>query len=235
MKGNAMKRSGKRLAAAVAVLASLAAVQPALARACRVTDFTDRTLSSLNEVQRLSFVTEMTRTEYERLKAAAPGSANHYELLTKSASLPEARQAAFARLESLRLDNVDDFRKVWGVDFLSDEAMRKLADCESGRQPGLALYGRPDAPGTFHLTYVHVTPIGIEKITTRVIASSNVANIADLEADMAALGPRDNYTARTVPLKIADPTKPAVLVLRGGWETPRFVYIPVYPTSVLVP
>lgn len=230
-----MKHTRTRLAAAFAALATLSLAQPALARACRVTDFTDTALSSLSEVQRLSLVTEMTRTEYDRLKAAPPGSANHYELLAKSASLPEARQAAHAKLESLRLDNVDDFRKVWGQDFLSDEGVRKLADCESARQPGLALYGRPDAPGTFHLTYVHITPIGIEKITTRVIASSNVANIADLEADMAALGPRDNYTARTVPLKIADPAKPAVLVLRGGWETPRFFYIPVYTPPTLVP
>lgn len=219
-------RTGLELAA----LALLAAAQPALARACRVTDFTDRSLSSLTEVERLSFVTEMTRTEYDRLKAAPAGSPNHYDLLVSSASLPEARQAARAKLESLHLDNVDEFRKVWGADFLTDEGVQKLANCESARQPGLALYGRPDTPGTYHLTYVHITPIGIEKITTRVVASSNIANIGDLEADMAALGPRDNYPARTVALKIADPTKPAVLVLRGGWETPKFVYIPVYPT-----
>ncbi len=216
--------------ATLTAVALLAAAQPALARACRVTDFTDRTLSSLNEMQRLSFVTEMTRTEYERLKAAPAGSPNYYELLAKSASLPEARQAAYAKLENLHLDNVDDFRKVWGADFLTDESTQKLANCESSRQPGLALYGRPDAPGTYHLTYVHITPIGIEKITTRVLASGNISNIADLEADMAALGPRDNYVARTVELKITDPSKPAVLVLRGGWETPKFVYIPVYPT-----
>jgi len=210
--------------------ALLTTTQHALARACRVTDFTTRTMASLNEMQRLSLVTEMTRTEYQRLKAAAPGTPDHYPLLVDSASLPEARQAAYARLEALHLDNVDDYRKVWAADFLTDEAMQKLANCESSRQPGLSLYGRPDAPGTFHLTYVHITPIGIEKITTRVIASANIANIADLEADMAALGPRDNYTARTVALKIADPAKPAVLVLRGGWETPKFLYIPVYPT-----
>lgn len=215
----------------IAALAAMALAAPAAnARACRVTDFTDRSLASLHEVERLALVTEMTRTEYDRLKAAAPGTANHYPLLANSASLPEARAAARERFESLHLDNVDEYRKVWGVDFLGDEAMRKLADCESGRQPGLALYGRPGAPGMFHLTYVHITPIGIEKITTKVIASANIANIADLEADMAALGPRDNYTARTVALKIADPSKPAVLVLRGGWETPKFLYIPVYPT-----
>lgn len=224
-----MNRKHFRKVAGLAALGLLANAQPALARACRVTDFTDRTLSSLAEVERLSFVTEMTRTEYDRLKAAPVGSPNHYDLLAASASLPEARQAARARLESLHLDNVDEYRKVWSSDFLTDDGVQKLANCESARQPGLGLYGRPDAPGTYHLTYVHITPIGIEKITTKVVASANIANIADLEADMAALGPRDNYTARTVALKIADPTKPAVLVLRGGWETPKFVYIPVYP------
>lgn len=225
-----VKRIGSVVARVCTTAALVLSAQSALAGACRVTDFTDHTLSSLNEVERLSFVIQMTRTEYDRLKAAAPDSANYYELLAKSGSLPEARQAARDRLESLKVENIDEFRKVWFSDFLNDEQMRKLADCESSRQPGLAVYGRPDAPGTFHLTYVHITPIGIEKITTRVVASANVANIAELEADMAALGPRDNYTARTVALKIADPSKPAVLVLRAGWETPKFVYIPVYPT-----
>lgn len=226
-----MKPSFRKAGAALAAIAMAAAAQPALARACRVTDFTDQPLSALAEVERLSLVTEMTRTEYDRLKAAASGSPNHYPLLAASASLPEARLAARSALEALHLDNVDEYRKVWGIDFLGDEGMRKLANCESARQPGLALYGRPDAPGTFHLTYVHITPIGIEKITTRVVASANIANIQDLEADMATLGPRDNYTARTVALKIADPAKPAVLVLRAGWETPKFVYIPVYPAT----
>jgi hypothetical protein len=108
--------------------------------------------------------------------------------------------------------------------------MRKFADCESGRQPGLALYGRPGNPGEFHLTYVHVTPIGIEKITTKLIASSNIANTGELEAELAKLGPQDNYPARTFVAKLIDPAKPAVIVMRGGWETPKFAYIPVYPT-----
>jgi hypothetical protein len=209
----------------------LLAAPPLMARACRVTDFTDRTLASLSEIQRLSFTTEMTHTEFDRLKAAAPGSPNYYELIAKSASLSEARQAALAKLESLSVDKIDDYRKFWGIDFLTDEQMRKLADCESGRQPGLALYGRSEDPGTFHLTYVHMTPIGIEKIVTRVIASANISNIAEFEASLAELGPRDNYTARTFALRLTDPKKPAVLVMRGGWETPKLVYIPAYPPA----
>jgi hypothetical protein len=210
--------------------AMLLAAPPAQAGACRVTDFTDRSMNSLNEVQRLSFVIQMTRTEYDRLKAAASDSANYYDLIAKSPSLIEARQAAQTKLEGLQVQNIDEYRKVWASDFLSDEQLQKLADCESSRQPGLALYGRSQDPSTFHLTYVHITPIGIEKIATRIVASANIANISDLEASLAELGPRDNYTARMFPLRLSDPAKPAVLVLRAGWETPRFVYIPVYPT-----
>ena len=202
----------------------------AMASACRVTDFTERTLASLSEVQRLSFVVEMTPTEYARLKAAAPGSANYYELIGKSATALEARQAARSKLESLRVENIDDYRRFWASDYLTDEQLRKLADCESSRQPGLAVYGRSEDPSTFHLTYVHITPIGIEKILTRVVASANIANLAELEAALAELGPRDNYTARTFALRLSDPKKPAVLLLRAGWETPKLVYIPVYPT-----
>jgi hypothetical protein len=66
----------------------------AAAAACRVTDFSDKSLASLDEPHRLSFVLKMTRTEYMRLKAEKPGSPNYYDLLANSAPLPEARAAA---------------------------------------------------------------------------------------------------------------------------------------------
>jgi hypothetical protein len=187
-------------------------------------------LSSWSEVQRLSFVTEMTRTEYDKLKAAPEDSPNHYTLITQSEGISEAREAAYKKLESLNVENIDYYRKLWSSNFLTDEGLRKFADCESGRQPGLATYGRFEAPGLFHLTYVHITPIGIEQITTKVVASKNIANIAEFEASLEELGPQDNYVARTFPLKLADPAKPAVLVMRAGWETPLFTYIPLHPT-----
>ena len=65
-----------------------------------------------------------------------------------------------------------------------------------------------------------------------IVASVQRPNVSDaeFEASLAELGPRDNYTARTFVLRRIDPAKPAVLVMRAGWETPKFTYIPVYPT-----
>ena len=40
-----------------------------------------------SEAQRLALVTEMTRTEYDRLKAAPAGNANYYALLAGSADI----------------------------------------------------------------------------------------------------------------------------------------------------
>jgi hypothetical protein len=199
---------------------------PALASPCRVTDFTDQPLSALSEVQRLAVVTEMTRTEYTRFKASEPGSPNYYKLVADSANITAARDAAHASLATLKLDNVDDYRQVWASDFLTDDQLRKYTTCMSQRQPGLTVAGRFDRPTRFNLTYVHITPIGIEKIRTVLVASYNVANVAALEASLEALGPQDNYAARTFPLEIADPAKRAVVVLRAGWESPKFVYIP---------
>lgn len=216
-----------RLAARLAAVAVLAAQgSAALASPCRVTDFTDKPLSALSEVQRLALVTEMTRTEYDRIKAAAPGTPNHYSLISDSATITDARQAAFAKFATLKLDHVDDYRQVWASDFLNDEQLRKYTMCISQRQPGLTLAGRFETPTQFNLTYVHMTPIGIEKIRTQLIASYNIANAGELEASFAELGAQDNYGARTFPLKLQDPTKRAVLVLRAGWESARFVFIP---------
>lgn len=199
--------------------------------ACRVTDFTDRTLTSLNEVERLSFASQMTQTEFEKLHGAASGSPNSYQLITGSPTIMEAKQAAQAKLANLGVENIDDYRKIWTSDFLTDEQLQKYTNCISARQPGLTVAGRSEDPSHFHITFTHITPIGVEKITTRLVASYNIANIKDFESFLDAIGPRDNYTAQTFALQIADPKKRAVLVLRAGWETPKFVYIPVYPTA----
>ena len=97
-------RTARRPRAVWAVCAAavgLAAVQPAFA-ICRVTDFTDRPLSSLNEVQRVSFVSQMERTEFDQLKAKRPGDPNHYALIAGSASVTDARVAStsYVRLVS---------------------------------------------------------------------------------------------------------------------------------------
>lgn len=226
------------------------------AAACRVSDFTDRTLSSLNEVQRLSFVTEMTRTEFARLHAEPAGSPNHYALITNAVSVGEARQAALAKLATvpvrplddmrrmwggdIRNDDIldalqiDEYRRIWASDFLTSDQNRRFLDCISQRQPGLTVAGNPSGSpsgkGAFDLSFAHITPIGIEKINTRVIASHNIANIGEFEAYLSQLGAQDNYVARTFTLKLADPARRGVVVMRAGWETPRFIYIPTYPT-----
>jgi hypothetical protein len=208
---------------------------PAHAGACRVTDFTQRGLSSLNEVERLSFVNQMTQTEYQRLKAVPKGDPNFYALLSDSASLPAARAAAQEKLESFGIQNVDYYQRIWASDYLTDEELRRFADCTSSRQPGLDAYGRSESPSRFNLTIVHLTPIGIEKVTTSVVASRNISNVDAVDKYLADLGAKDNYTARTISLDITDPTKPAVLIMRAGWETPKFIYIPPYPTPAYGP
>jgi hypothetical protein len=207
---------------------------PATAGPCRVTDFSDKTLSQLNGVQRLAVISEMTRTEYDRFKAAKPGDPNYFDLVATSTSISAARAAAFAKFATLKLDHVDDYRQIWASDFLTDQQLRDYLNCGSRRQPGLMVAGRFETPDQFNLTYVHMTPIGIEKITTQLIASYNIANVDELEAAFRELGPQDNYAARTVSLRIADPTRRAVLVLRAGWESPRFVFIPTPAMSGLL-
>ncbi len=224
-----MKRARLIVAGMGLALSALMAT-PVLASACRITDYTDKPLSALNGVERLSFLTEMTPTEFQKIKTASPGSPSYDEIVAHSASAADARSAAQEKLISLKVDNVGGYRSIWATDFLSDEQMKHYADCVSGRYPGLMVMGRSVDPSTFNLTFVHVTPIGIEKITTRLLASGNIANAADLERSLDALGPQDNYPARTIAVKLSDPSKPGILVMRAGWETPKIIYIPVYPT-----
>lgn len=231
-----MQRMHARFARRIKTVASIFALQAVFissqvaVASCRVTDFATTPLTSLNEVEQLSFVSQMTQTEFDKLHSLSAGNDNYIQPVVASASVVEARQAAKAKLEKLHLDNMDDYRRIWLSDFLTDEQLQHYADCTSGRQPGLTVVGRSQSPSEFHLIYTHITPIGIEKITTRVVASYNISNIDELEAALNKLGPRDNYTAQIFALKLRKPGNPAVLVMRAGWETPKFIYIPAYPT-----
>jgi hypothetical protein len=222
-------RAGRRFAWALSLALTALATATDVQAACRVSDHLTRPLSSLGEVQRLSFVRQMTDTEYDRLKRAAPGSGDYEPLIAASASRPAAQQAAQAKLDAAHILNSDDYANIWASDFLDDAALRELVACSSMRRPGIIFAGRPDGPGTFNLSFAHLTPIGIEKIRIRVVASRNVANIADFEAFLNGLGEQDNFKAQTFALTRVRPEEQAVLVLRAGWETPLFIYIPTYP------
>lgn len=220
-------RDNLKALASVGALAIFAASGGlAAASPCRVTDFTDKPLSALSEVQRLALVTEMTRTEYDRLKTAAPGSPNYYRPIVESSDLAGARQTALERFASLKLDHIDEYREIWASDFLEDVKQRAYADCITRRQPGLQVVGRFASPTTFNLTYSHITPVGVEKIPTTLIGAYNIANLPEFEASLKDLGAVDSYSARTFALRIEDPTKRAVVIMRAGWETPVFVFIP---------
>lgn len=220
-----LNRTLTGLFAAIAMLAWA----PAASAACRVTDFSDRSMASLNEIQRLSFVSQMTQTEYVKLKAAPAGDPNHYALIAGSANLIEAKQAARAKIASLKIEYSDYYMRFWASDFLTDDQLRKFTTCSSSRRPGITFAGRPDGAAKFNLTFVHLTPVGVEPITIRLVASNNIANIAEFEAFLAGLGAHDNFAVQTFAFHRADPTKPAVLFIRAGYETPAAIFMPAYP------
>ncbi len=206
---------------------------PAAMAACRVSDFTDIPLTSLSEIQRLAYVSQMTRTEYDSLKQSAPGSKDYYPLIAKSASAVEAKKNAQSKLESLHIDNSADYAKFWALDYLTDEKLREYVTCSSKRRPGLVFGGRLDKPGIFNLSFAHITPVGVEKIRLQVVASRNITNISQFEKFLKGLGEQDNFTAQTFSLHLSNRNERAVVVMRAGWETPNFVYIPAYPAPAV--
>lgn len=229
------RRPRNRVVTGLFAVVGLLVLAPAAHAACRVTDFTDRTLSSLNEIQRLSFASQMTQTEFTRLKAAAPGSPNHYALIADSANVIEAKQAARAKIARLKIENSDYYMKIWASDFLNDEQIQRFTSCSSQRRPGVTYAGRPDGAAGFSLTFTHLTPVGVEKISIRPVASRNIANIAEFEAFLANLGEHDNFTAQTFAFRRSNPAQPAVVIFRAGFETPTAIYIPVYPAPEVRP
>jgi hypothetical protein len=210
------------------IAASLALAGLPADAACRISDFMDQPLSALAPVQRLAFIAQMTPSEYDHLKASGADP-----LLVASGRLAEARQTAQARLDGLKLEDSAGYQKVWASDFLSEAALGRYILCSSQQRPGLWITGRPSAPGVFTAVFAHYLPVGVEKITLRVVAADNIANIEDFKAALAALGAKDFFTVQSFPLKLADPTKRAVLILRSGWEHPTWLYIPAYPAPDL--
>lgn len=201
-----------------------------LASACRITDFTDQPVSSLNEIQQLSFISKMTETEFRHLRQAKAGDIDFNPVIAEAESVRHARRSALDKLESFGIENFESLRHIWATDFLTAENVEAYANCVSAREPGLTIAGRPESNGKdFRITLAHITPIGIEKITTRLVASNNIKNVHEFESFLNDIGSQDNYVARSFLLKKTDKKKPSVVVIRAGWETPDLVYIPVYP------
>jgi hypothetical protein len=219
-------------AAALGAIA-IAAQAPAAAAACRVSDFLDRPLATLSELQRAAFVAQMTPTEYARIKSAAPGAPLHDAFVAGSTDLAQAQAGAQAKIDALKLENSAQYQKVWATDFLSQEALEKYLVCSSLQRPGLWLSGRSQGPGVFTAVLAHYLPVGVEKISLRVVAHDNIANIDDFKAFLKSLGEQDYFTVRSFPLKLADPGQRAVLIVRAGYETPTWLYIPVYPAPAV--
>jgi hypothetical protein len=222
-----MRARTRRRLGALAVAAGLATAGAAAA-ACRVSDFMDRPLSALSPVERLAFIAQMTPTEFARIRQAGPSGPYADPLILGDADLMAARAAAQAKLDALHLENSGEYQKVWASGFLPEAALERYVKCGSEQRPGLHLAAKPGADG-FTLVLAHYLPVGVEKITLRVVASDNIANVADLKAFLRGLGQQDYFAVTSFPLKLAEPGQPAVLILRSGFEHPVSLYLPVYP------
>src|SRR5206468_3315464 len=130
-----------------------------------------------------------------------------YPLILQSPSVADARQRAQARIDALRIENGSQYQKVWAVDALTTEQLKRYIVCSSEQRPGLFLAARPQAPGAFDLVFAHYLPVGVEKITLKVVAADNIANIAELKALLRQLGEKDYFDIQSFPLKLSDPAQ----------------------------
>lgn len=219
----------RRYAIGVVGAAWLLASTNAAFAACRVSDFMMRPLNTLTEIERLSFVSQMTQTEFNKFKSAPATSGDHYALISDSANVGEARDHAQAKIDSLGLEDSNAHAKVWAIDFLDDDGLTHYVNCSSQQRGGLWLGARPVSPGAFNLAFAHNLPVGVEKIGIRVIASDNIGNLDQLKTFLEQLGKRDFFPVQNFALTVADKNKPAVLIMRAGYETPESLYLPVYP------
>jgi hypothetical protein len=140
-----------------------------------------------------------------------------------------ARDRAQARIDALGIENSRHYQKVWASDFLTDDQLKRFITCISEQRPGLWIAGRPEATGVFRMVFAHDLPVGVEKITLRVVAHDNIANIDEFKAYLKGLGERTSLPVQAFSLRLADPAQRAVLIVRAGFEIPVWLYIPVYP------
>ena len=222
---------------AKAVLAggpALLAASPTLA-ACRLSDFTTRSLASLSEIERLAVVTQMTRTEFARFHSFGPGDPNHYPLVASSSNLLQAKQRAQASIDALGLPNGAELAKFWASNLLDDKGLKDYTVCIASQTVGLWMRAREVRPGAISMVFGHVRPVGVGPYPVTVVTSENIANVARLVAYLQKLGPRDQYFGEAYTLVLKDRSKPASLTMKFGEETPRTLYIPASPAPVAPP
>ncbi len=215
------------------VLALLAA--PHAMAACRLSDFTSRGLASLVEVERLAFVTQMTRTEFAKFQALKPGDPNYYPLVAGSANLLQAKQRAQTAIDALGMPQGAEYAKFWASNLLDDKGLKDFTLCVAAQNVGLWMRARESKPGAINMMFAHTRPVGVGPYPVTVVASENIKNTAQLTGFLKKLGPKDQYFAEAFTLLLADRSKPASLTMTFGEETPRTLYLPAFPVPVVAP
>lgn len=220
-----------------ALLAAALALLPATSAfaACRLSDFTTRSLSSLSEIERLSFVTQMTRTEFSKFHALGPNDPNHYALITASANALQARQRAQAAIAALGMEHGPEYAKFWTSNLLDDKALKDYTMCVAQQNVGLWMRARTARTGVVNMVFAHTRPVGVGPYPIVVTGSQNIRNIPQLTRMLQQLGPRDQFFGETFALQLADRTKPASLTMKFAEETPRTLHIPAAPAPNVAP
>ncbi len=236
LKLQSLADSGWRWLSKAMLLATLALLPATSAfAACRLSDFTTRSLSSLSEIERLSAVTQMTRTEFAKFHALGLNDPNYYALITASANALQAKQRAQAAIAVLGMEQGSEYAKFWAANMLDDKALKDYTMCLAQQNVGIWMRARVARPGVITLHFSHTRPVGVGPYPLAVVASQNIRNISQFVAHLQQLGPRDQFFGETFALQLADRTKPASLTMKFAEETPRTLQIPASPAPIVAP
>lgn len=205
--------------------------QPATAAICRISDFADRDLASVSELERLAFVTQMTRTEFSRFKKLEPGTPDYHPLIANSVSLHQAKQRAKTVLEKQAVQDPESYLEFWATNRLTGEQLVAYNVCDAAKTVGLFINGRLVNPGVVEMAFSHLRPVGVAgPLSISLISTENIRNSAELETYVEEeIGRKDQFRGKVFTLRIADPEKSASVTMKFGEENPRTLHIPPSP------
>lgn len=226
----------ERIGNAIA-LACIAAMLFSTARAqeanCDVGNFKSTNVGALSDVQQLSYISLLSKSQFEEIKKEGSASGS-YALISGSADYAEFRQKISKHLEYLKVDKFSSYQKSWAESALDTEGLKGYLGCLQARG-GFHVGTMSLSEDLSQLSVIWAPGYnGDLKSVPRIVDSHNVENLAEITSLLGNKPWRNQAKDLTIPLRKNNPKMAADLTIATENQS-QTVYLPPRRVPVVRP
>ncbi|WP_322418909.1 hypothetical protein [Mesorhizobium huakuii] len=182
--------------------------------ACNVRDFDAKDSGEVHYEQQLSYLSEMSKGQYDEAKKNYSGSGS-YGMVSGSANYDDFRKRINTELKRTKLDTSSKYYSSWATSALDKNGLKAYRECLHATGGFYATISALDKDRAV-LSVDWTLPLNVKSIPAPTITSySNIKNIADVKAQLGS-GAWSSPKDFNIIVRKANPSEPADIGIKGG-------------------